>query len=173
MKKLSKISAITILMIGASLSSFAQASATATATGTIITPIAITKTIDMNFGNAAVQAGTAGTVVLTPNGTGGSRVATGGVTLPNVIGTVSEASFNVTGEGTSTYSITITGAPLTVTSGANTMTVTAFTSNPTPTGTLTAGAQTVTVGGTLNVAAAQTPGTYISGGTFTVTVNYN
>lgn len=170
MKKLTKISAIAILMIGASLSTFAQASATATASATIITPIAITKTVDMNFGTAAVQAGTGGTIVLTPAGT---RTVTGGVTLPSVTGTVTAASFNVTGEGTSTYSITLPGGPLTITSGINTMTVSTFTSTPTPTGTLTAGAQTLLVGGTLNVAAAQAPGTYLSGTPFTVTVNYN
>ncbi|MES2140861.1 MAG: DUF4402 domain-containing protein [Bacteroidota bacterium] len=170
MKKFTKISAVAILMIGSSLSVFAQASATATASATIITPIAITKTVDMNFGNAAVQAGTGGTIVLTPAGT---RTVTGGVTLPNVTGTVSSASFNVTGEGTSTYSITLPVAPLTITSGINTMTVSTFTSTPTPTGTLTAGAQTLLVGGTLNVSAAQAPGTYLSGTPFTVTVNYN
>lgn len=170
MKKLTKISAISILMIGSSLSLFAQASATATASATIITPIAITKTVDMNFGTAAVQAGTGGTIVLTP---AGGRTVTGGVTLPNVTGTVTAASFNVTGEGTSTYSITLPVAPLTITSGINTMTVSTFSSTPTPTGTLTAGAQTLLVGGTLNVAAAQAPGTYLSGTPFTVTVNYN
>ncbi|MES2285362.1 MAG: DUF4402 domain-containing protein [Bacteroidota bacterium] len=170
MKKLTKISAISILMIGSGFSVFGQASATATASATIIIPIAITKTVDMNFGTAAVQAGTGGTIVLTP---AGGRTVTGGVTLPNVTGTVTAASFNVTGEGTSTYSITLPVAPLTITSGINTMTVSTFTSTPTPTGTLTAGAQTLLVGGTLNVAAAQAPGTYISGTPFTVTVNYN
>ena len=170
MKKLTKIFAIAILMIGSSLSVFAQATASATASATIITPIAITKTVDMNFGTAAVQAGTGGTVVLTP---AGSRTKTGGVSLPSVTGTVTAASFNVTGEGTSTYSITLPSSPVTITSGINTMTVSTFTSTPTPTGTLTAGAQTLLVGATLNVSAAQAPGTYISGTAFDVTVNYN
>lgn len=54
------------------------------------------------------------------------------------------------------------------------MTVTAFTSTPTPTGTLDGtGAQTIDVGATLNVSANQPSGTYISGTPFTVTVNYN
>lgn len=170
MKKLTKIIAIGTLMIGSSVSAFAQASATATSTATIITPIAITKTVDMNFGNAAVQAGTGGTIVLAPAGT---RTTSGGVTLPAVTGTVTAASFNVTGSGTSTYSITLPVAATTLTSGANTMTCDTWTSNPTPTGTLTAGAQTLTVGATLNIAAAQAPGTYVSGTPFTVTVNYN
>ncbi len=57
------------------------------------------------------------------------------------------------------------------------MTVTAFTSDPSGTGTLTGGTQTLTVGGTLNVNAGQAAGTYStasSGGTpLTITVNYN
>lgn len=172
MKKLTKIAAIAIFMIGSSLSTFAQASATATATATIITPISIVKTFDMNFGNAAVQTGTAGTVILAPAGT---RTVTGGVTLPNVTGTVTAATFTVNGEGTSTYSITLPGAAttLTHTNTINTMTCGTFTSTPTPTGTLTAGTQTLSVGATLNVAAAQLAGVYLSGTPFTVTVNYN
>jgi hypothetical protein len=69
------------------------------------------------------------------------------------------------------------GSPLTITHltlPANTMTVTAFTSTPSGTGTLSgAGAQTIDVGATLNVAASQVGGTYVSGTPFTVTVNYN
>jgi len=39
-----------------SISTFAQVSATANASATIVTPIAISKTVDMNFGNVAVSA---------------------------------------------------------------------------------------------------------------------
>ena len=151
--------------------SFAQASATATATAVIVTPIAITKTADMNFGNVAVSA-TAGTVVLTP---AGGRTATGGVTLPASAGTVAAASFSVSGTGSYTYSITLPGTNLVLTrnTGTETMNVNAFTSAPSGTGALTAGAQTLTVGATLNVAGSQVAGTYVSGTPFTVTVNYN
>lgn len=169
MKTITKISAIAILMIGFHSNSFAQASATATASATIITPISIAKTVDMNFGNAAVQTGTGGTIVLTP---AGGRTVTGGVTLPVVTGTVSAASFTVTGSGTSTYSITLP-ATCTITSGVNTMIVNTFTSTPTPTGTLVGGTETLLIGATLNVSAAQAPGTYLSGTPFSVTVNYN
>jgi hypothetical protein len=51
------------------------------------------------------------------------------------------------------------------------MTVATFTSTPATTGTLTAGAQTLTVGGTLSVGASQATGAYT--GTYTVTVQYN
>ena len=124
----------------------------------------------MNFGNIAVQASTAGTATLTP---AGARSATAGVTLPATAGTVTAAAFTVNGQGAYTYAITLPVAALTITSGANTMTVTNFTSTPSATGALTAGTQALTVGAKLNVAAAQAPGTYVSGTPFSVTVNYN
>jgi hypothetical protein len=60
----------------------------------------------------------------------------------------------------------------TINSGANTMIVNVFQSNPTPTGTLTLGTSTLTVGATLNVNAAQVGGIYASATPFDVTVNY-
>jgi hypothetical protein len=147
-----------------------QETATATATATIVTPISIVKDVDMNFGNVAVQSTTAGTVVLAPAGT---RTRTGGVTLPTTAGTVTAASFTVSGTSGYTYAITLPSTALTITSGANTMTVTTFTSDPSGTGTLTAGEQVVNVGATLNVGAGQPAGTYVSATPFDVTVNYN
>ena len=170
MKNTTKFFALTIAFFALTISTFAQVSATATTSATVITPIAISKTVDMNFGNIAVSPTIAGTVVL---GTGGTRTKTGGVTLPAVGGTVTAAAFSVTGLGTSTYSITL---PSTITlngSPSGTMTVNSFVSNPSGTGALTAGAQTVLVGGTLNVAAAQAAGVYSNTTDMTVTVNYN
>lgn len=169
MKKSILIFVAIVMMAGFSNRVMAQVSATATATATIITPIAITKTVDMNFGNVAVS-GTPGTVVLAPAGT---RGITGGATLPAVPGTVTAATFTVTGLGTSTYSITLPSTDLTITSGGNTMLVNAFTSTPSPSGALVAGTQDILVGATLNVGASQPAGTYTSGTPFTVTVNYN
>ncbi len=163
---------VAVLLLTVSALSFAQpnVSATATATGTIIAPIAIAKNVDMNFGN--IVAGAAiGTVVLVPAGT---RSATGGAFLPSTLpGTVTAASFTVTGSTTYTYAITLPAAATTVTSGANTMTVDTWTSTPTVTGILTGGTQTLTVGGTLHVGASQAAGTYLSATPFTVTVAYN
>ena len=170
MKAQIRIIALALLLTGISISTFAQVSATANASATIVTPLAISKTVDMNFGNVAVSA-TAGTVVLTP---AGSRSLTGGVTLPTIAGTVAAASFNVTGANNYTYTITLPASALTITSGANTMSVNSFTSNPATTGTLSAtGSQTLNVGATLNVSASQAAGSYISATPFTVTVNYN
>ena len=171
MNNIKKSILFSFFALGIANISTAQVSATATAEATIVTPIAITKTTDMNFGNVAVSA-TAGTVVLSP---AGSRTTTGGVTLPATPGTVTAAAFNVTGLATYTFAITLPSTALTLTRnlGTETMTVTAFTSNPSGTGTLTSGAQTVNVGATLNVSALQVAGTYVSGTPFTVTVNYN
>lgn len=164
---------LAIFLTGSAAGVFAQTSATANASATIVTPISISKTVDMNFGNVAVQTSTGGTVVMTP---GGVRSATGGVTLPTTSGTVTAATFTVSGQATYTYSITLPSTDLTITSGSNTMAVNTFTSNPASTGsgTLSAGGtQTLTVGATLNVAAAQAAGLYTSATPFTVTVNYN
>lgn len=150
----------------------AQATATATATATIVTPISITKNVDMNFGNIAVSAASGGTVILAPAGTR-TTAGAGGVTLPAVTGTVTAASFTVNGNGSYTYAITLPSSPVTLTGpAAATMDATAFTSTPSATGTLTGGTQNLLVGATLTVAAAQAAGVYTSGN-FNVTVNYN
>ena len=152
----------------------AQASATASSTAVIITPIQISKTTDMNFGNVAVT-GTGGTVVLAAAGT---RTKTGGVTLPTTTGTVSQAVFGVQGQGTYTFSIDLPDSIVLNDGGANNMTVNAFTSNGVAgsgdtTAALVAGAFTLNVGATLNVAASQPAGTYTNTTDLTVTVNYN
>lgn len=167
---LTKIFAAAALLLGSSVAVMAQETATATATARIVTPISITKTVDMNFGNVAVQSATAGTVVMTPAGV---RSTTGGTTLPVTAGTVTAASFTIAGESGYTYAITLPVSALTITSSSNTMTVSSFTSSPSSTGTLTGGSQTLTVGATLNVGAGQAAGTYASGTPFNVTVNYN
>lgn len=165
-----KFFALAILFFGFAAGTFAQVSATATATATIVTPIAIVNAANMNFGNVAVSA-SLGTVVLAPAGT---RTATGGVTLPVVTGTVAAGSFTVSGTPSYTYAITLPAAATTITNGANNMTVDTWTSTPSGTGTLSAGGtQTLNVGGTLHVGANQASGIYVSGTPFTVTVNYN
>ena len=84
----------TFLLLALSCVTFAQATASATATTAnhVVPPIAITKTVDVNFGNVAVIA--SGTVVLAPAST---RTATGGVTLPSAAGTVTAASLTLQG----------------------------------------------------------------------------
>src|SRR5258707_1112247 len=79
MKNRTKLIATALVLIASASGTFAQSTSTATATATIVTPISITKTVDMNFGNVAVQVGTGGTVLMPPAGV---RSVTGGVTLP-------------------------------------------------------------------------------------------
>lgn len=167
-----KLIVFAIVIFGFTAVSFGQAPANATAstTATIITPIAIEKTTDMNFGN--VIAGTAiGTVQLSVNNT---RTPLGGVTLPTATpGTISAAVFSVSGLVGSTYSISLPSS-LNITSSGNTMLVDGFVSTPTTTGLLgEGGTQVLTVGATLHVGVSQAAGTYTNASGLSVTVNYN
>lgn len=160
------------LAISAAAGSAIAAQATATSTSTVVTPIAITKFADLSFGSFAAS-GTSGTVTVTP---GGTRSVSGGVTAAG--GTASAARFDVTGSGTMTYSIAFTGAA-TLSDGTNTMAFTrisdlsasAATSGDVSSGTLSAGAQSIFVGGVLAVNASQPAGTYT--GSVIATVEYN
>lgn len=166
---------IALLAAACTQSVYAQTqSVTGNATALLITPIAIVKNVDMDFGNLAVSPSLSGTVVLTPSSTR-STGGSGGVTLPATTGTISAADFTVSGQPGYTYTITLpTSATLSDGSG-HTMVVNTFTSNPNSTGTLSAGAgtQDLTVGATLNVDAGQIPGTYTNSSAVPVTVNYN
>jgi hypothetical protein len=155
-----------------SIASAADATATAGIEATVVAPIAITKSADLNFGSFAADNTTAGTVVVA---TGGARTFTGGASaVSNGAGTVTAASFDVTGEGASTFSITLPGTvTLTHTNTTDTMSVGTFASNPATTGTLTTGAATVAVGATLTVAAGQASGVYANLSGLPVTVAYN
>ena len=173
MKKLIALFAAIVLVSGLTSTVKAQATATANAAGsaTIITPLSITKTIDMNFGNVAVSAITAGTVVLTPAGV---RSTTGGVTLPATAGTIAAASFTVNGLGTSAFTVSLPTTNFILSDVAShTMTVNAFTSTPTGSTALVGGTKTITVGATLNVSAAQAANLYTNATGFAVTVCYN
>jgi uncharacterized membrane protein YczE len=98
MKTSIKLFALGMILMGFGVNVNAQVTATAssTAAARIVTPIAITKNVDMNFGNVEAS-GTIGTVVLGASSTP-SRDRTGGATLPTIFGTVTAAKFTVTGE---------------------------------------------------------------------------
>ncbi len=166
--KLALVSAFALGAAALGVNGYAE-SGTGTATATVIAPIAISdSTADLAFGKFAASTG--GTVVMAPAGT---RTATGAVVLSTVT-PGNAASFNVTGDNNATYAITLPGtATITHTDTINNMSVGTFTSSlPLGVGTLSgAGAETVTVGGTLTVASGQAAGAYT--GTFSVTVEYN
>jgi hypothetical protein len=169
-----KLAVMALALFGAG-SVMAATSATATSTGVVVTPISVTKSADMSFGDIAGGA-TAGTVTLTP---GGNRTVSGGAVAAG--GTPAAAKFDVTGSGTLAYAIDYTGtaATLTANAGADSMafaaisdtTASAKTSGTVATGALTAGAQSIYVGGVLTVGVNQNAGTYT--GNIAVAVNYN
>lgn len=164
--KLALVSTFAFGIVGFSVSSHA-ATVAANGTATVIADMGITKNADLRFGK--FSAGTGGTVVMA---TAGSRSKTGAVML-SALDAGGAASFAVTGDTTATYAITLpsTAVTITRTGFTETMSVGTFVSNPSGTGTLTAGAQTLLVGGTLTVASAQVAGAYT--GSFNVTVDYN
>lgn len=146
-----------------------QATATASAMVTIVTPISISKVKDLNFGKLAVASGQ-GTIVLSP--TTKNRKSTGGVEL--VEGSnVSFATFNVSGGIGATFSISLPNEPVVISNGSNLMTINEFTSTPTASTTLVDGTKNILVGATLHVSGNQTLGNYHSESPFPVTVNYN
>ncbi|MDQ3288527.1 MAG: DUF4402 domain-containing protein [Pseudomonadota bacterium] len=152
------------------------AEATATSTATVIAPIAITAPVNLVFGSFAPGAGGSVTV-----STSGARTATGAI-LSTVGNAPSAAKFDVTGDGSSTYSIAIAPSA-NLSDGSttpNTMALATFsdltgggaTSGNVTSGTLASGAQSIYVGGTLTVSSTQAASTAYAG-TVAVTVEYN
>ncbi len=137
---------------------------TTAVTITVAAPISISAVGNLEFGTMAYT-GTAGTVTVTPAG------ARSSVNVDLLGGVASAASFDVTGDGGASYSITLPSSA-TLTSGGDTMTVDTFTDDAGATPQLSgSGSDTFNVGATLNVGATQAAGTY--SGTFDVTVIYN
>jgi len=170
----SKIILTAILVIGCTAISKSQSTAYASTTAVLVTPISISKTTDMHFGTVAAS-GTAGTVVLDY---ADGRTATGGASLPAGSTTQKTAVFTVTGEGSSSFAITIPSSAITLTgSVSGTMTVDNFVCDGGASTTLTTGTKTLKVKATLNVPANTVAGTYTNAlansSALFVTVNYN
>jgi len=139
----------------------------ATNTATVVRPVSVVKTKDMDFGALTVT--TAGTAVIEPNAD--TISATGGVLLAG--GTPHSAEFLGSAESSQVVNIRVPNQPSTLTRVGGTETV--ILSNFTLQGQSKRAIAAATsfafrVGGTLNVNANQVPGTYA--GTFTVTVQY-
>jgi hypothetical protein len=167
----SKLFALAIVMLAFTASTFAQVNADATVSATILTPITISNAANMSFGSAAAGTG-GGTILL---GTDGSRTAGGTVTLV-AAAPGAAANFLVGGSPNATYSISLTGFPVTLDGpGAVDMSVTLPVRTPAgATGTLDgAGAQNILVGATLTINAGQPAGLYNSVAPINVAVNYN
>jgi hypothetical protein len=172
MKKLTLL--VALLLVGFSANAIAanpSVSKTATATAVIVTPIGMTKTADLSFGNIVASAAGGTLVVSTSGGTTYT-----GVSAPSAAGTITAASFDVTGAAGMTYAITLPST-FTLSDGAShSMSVGTFT-DAAASGTLGTlsgtGTQTINLGATLTVGASQVAGTYTNAADCTVTVNYN
>lgn len=167
---------LTILATGALafglLTSGSAFAATANATATITSAIAIGNGSDLKFGLIIPAAGVT-TAIISPTESGYTS-RTGTATFLTGAGGAGPSTFEVTGSDSLTYSITLPAdSVVTLTGPGAAMAVDTFNSSPTVAagGTLTAGAQTLTVGATLSVGASQVTGNY--SGTYTVTVAYN
>ena len=150
-----------------------ETSATVETTANVLTPIKVVGGTALSFGDILKPAAE-GTVTVSPDGTRDASAPD--LVIAGTPGTVTAASFNVTGEPDYTYSITIPTTAFNITNAADAtsvMSVGTFTSNPTA-GTLSStGAQTVNVGATLTVPTTVTAGVYSNASALKVTVNYN
>ena len=147
---------------------FAQASASATVTtrATVIDPIKIDKTVDLDFGNV-VSAYNPGSVILSPDG---SRVAYGVQISNSFPGNVNPAEAVVT-HGNNNYSITLPESftLYNLDNPDQKVIIDQFTVQPEE------GAVTdiIKIGATLNLKANQLSGFYTNSSGFNVTVSYN
>jgi len=170
MKNINKLIAIAIVILGFSATTFAQSDATASAFATLITPISITKTTDMNFGTVAASA-TAGTVALDYTG---AATPSGGTTLVAGGAARKAAEFQVTGQNSSSFSISCPTSIVLTSLESNTLTVNAISPDSGATSTLSnTGSKTIKVQGTLLVPAGAAAGVYKNETDLKVTVNYN
>jgi hypothetical protein len=174
MFKIYKSIVSTVVLIGLVSAANAQATAYASTTAVLVTPISIAKTTDMHFGTVAASA-TAGTVELDY---ADGRLATGGASLPVGSTLQKTAVFTVTGEAASGFSVSIPSAPITLTgSVAGTMTVDNFVCDAGAATNLAGGTKVLKVKGILNVPANTVAGIYSNNlqnaSSLFVTVNYN
>ncbi len=147
---------------------FAQASASATveSRATVIDPIQIDKTVDLDFGNI-ITAYNPGSVILSPDG---SRVAFGVQISNSIPGNVTPAEAVVT-HGNNNYSITLPESFLLYNqeNPNQVLRIDQFTVAPQEGDVM----DIIRIGGTLNLEANQLSGFYTNSEGFNVTVSYN
>ena len=145
----------------------AQATASFTASATIIQPIGLKTLTNLNF--AAIDAHKGGEIILTPQE---ERVAVGGATLENA-GNVTAAAFEVTGQQGFSFSLSLPDDNYSLTNGNEKIIIKDFTSSIGTGGDLLVGNSVFKIGATLLVEANQAPGLYSTSNPINVTVNYN
>lgn len=130
----------------------------------------VTKNADISFGTFI--AGNGGTVTIEAS-SAGIRSRTGSVVLPisSQFPQGNAASFTVSATDGYNYTIELPATnSVTLSSGANSMTIASFSSSPNGTLTTSGGVATLYVGGTLTVGNNQPTGVY--GGSFSVIIVY-
>lgn len=155
-----------LLFFTGSMMGQASASATVTSRATVIDPIKIDKTVDLDFGKV-ISAYTPGTVILSPDG---SRVAYGVAISNSVPGNVAPAEAIVT-HGNNNYSIILPDS-FTLYHNENPnqiLVIKDFTVKPLPGD----DSDILRIGATLNLEANQPSGFYTNSEGFNVTVSYN
>lgn len=147
---------------------FAQASASATVVSrvTVIDPIVIHKTADLDFGNV-ISGYSPGSIILTPDGT---RTAMGVQISTSLPGNVTPAAVEVT-HGNNSYAVTLPDSYLLYnTENPNqAIIIDDFTLQPIEGN----GVDLLKIGATLNLQANQFSGLYTNPNGFNVTVSYN
>ena len=164
MNMLLKTTAAAAMMIGFAAPAFGQ-SANGTGNTAIVAPLSITAGDTLEFGSVARPATGSGSVTI--NAVSGAQTLSGGVISVSGGTTPRRGTFNVTGEGTRTFTTTVPGT-LTLNSGGNSITVNLTSDAPTA---LTAGAATIGIGGNFTLPSTQASGSYT--GTYAVSVAYN
>jgi len=160
MNRTTKLFALSAVALLGFQSSANAATGSATASATILSPVSVTKSSDLDFGKIIAGA-SAGTVTLTGAGT-----FTCGVGL-TCSGAHNAAAFGVAGSSNEIVTVSADSS-VTLTSGSNSMT--ASLAPTASTLTLAGGVASFNVGGSLAVGGNQAAGAYA--GTFNVTVNY-
>lgn len=154
----------TIIALSASTAAYAI-SVTGNANAVIKATISATETQRMNFGTIS-SAATAGIVKISPAGSVSSSTNDFYATpSPNA------GIFSITAEPSTQLTVSFTNG--TLTSGANSMALSNFTTTSSPASNTTApttGALTLNVGADLAIGAAQASGSYV--GTYNVTLSY-
>lgn len=146
---------------------FSQATASFSASVTVIQPVGITTTSNLKF--SKIDAKNGGEVTLTPNST---RTTSGGIVLAEG-GVASAASFEISGEPGYTYDISLPNETYELSNGDETILINNFTSDFNSETALATGSQIINVGATIKLNPNQTPGNYVNHSGFNVDVNYN
>ena len=164
-----RIITLAVAILGFTSATFAQSNATnatATASATLLTPLSISKNVDLNFGNIA-SSNEAGTAVLT-TASGISR--TGGVAILDGV-TPTAAQFTVVGASSETYSMQAPSS-IKLKSGSVELNLSLVYDKNATGNVLTGGSSTILVGGTLSIPANTVAGTYSNTTDLKITVNY-